>query len=223
VPERLAHDPHAYGPTGDTGDDKLVAAIDYAIANGARIINASWGGPEETDLLREGMERARDAGVLVVAAAGNLHQNMDLFPGYPAAYRMPNVLSVGATTNLDGVARFSQRGGEAVDLLAQGIRCSLARAAGGYRFGSGTSFAERWFRGRRRCCSRRSPHSIRIWRRAGLPPPWSNLAASEQCRSHGRSTCPRWRSRIPRRRRIEDLKSGGRAKRRRAAMDRSGQ
>ena len=48
-----------------------IAGIDYAIKAGAKVINASYGGSTGSDIVRDAIGRARDKGVLVVAAAGN--------------------------------------------------------------------------------------------------------------------------------------------------------
>jgi len=69
-------------------------AIDYAIANGAQIINASWGLVEHTfsQTLYDAIKRARDNGILFVTAAGN-EGTVD----YPAKYNLDNIISVTAT------------------------------------------------------------------------------------------------------------------------------
>jgi len=92
----------AFGPSGSRGTvDGFVAAIDYAIENGARIINASWTiHPTTTDgevePLKQAIERAQKAGVLVVAAAGNEGVDLDRTPVFPAAYSFDNLISVTA-------------------------------------------------------------------------------------------------------------------------------
>ena len=56
-------------------------------SHGARVINASWGGPAFSQALYQAIKRAGDQGVLVVAAAGNDGVNADSAPDYPAALR----------------------------------------------------------------------------------------------------------------------------------------
>lgn len=90
-----------FGESGGARLNDYSEAIRYAIQNGARIINAAWTVPpsfpgDELPALREAIEEARDAGVLVVAAAGNDGTDLDESPLYPAAYHLPNVLSVAA-------------------------------------------------------------------------------------------------------------------------------
>lgn len=107
---------------GDTG--KVVSAIDYAIKNGADIINLSFVGFGYSQALEEAIGRAHDAGVIVVAAAGNEQAdgtgyNLDKTPMYPACH--DGVIGVAATDTLDQKAPFSSYGTECVDLSAPGI------------------------------------------------------------------------------------------------------
>lgn len=79
----------------------IIPALDYAWMNGARIINASWGGRGASTTMRDAIQRVNDAGVLFVAAAGNNGTNNDVIPFYPANYDVPNIISVANTTQLD--------------------------------------------------------------------------------------------------------------------------
>jgi subtilisin family serine protease len=115
-----------------------VEAIDYAIANGAQVINASWGAYDASAALLDAVERAADAGVLIVAAAGNEGSNVVL---YPAAYHASNVVSVGAITADGRLADYSSRG-SSVDLAAPGSGIlAIDVLDGGYALVDGTSFA----------------------------------------------------------------------------------
>jgi subtilisin family serine protease len=116
-----------------------VDAIEYAIAGGARVINASWGTLDESEALRDAVEDADAAGVLIVAAAGNEGSTQVL---YPAAFDEPNVISVAAVAADGSLAWFSSYG-PAVDLAAPGeaILAIDLQASGGYAFVNGTSFA----------------------------------------------------------------------------------
>src|SRR6266851_5393819 len=79
----------------------IIPAIDYAWQNGARIINASLGGRGTSTSMRDAIQRANDAGVLFVAAAGNNGTNNDVIHFYPSDYDVPNIISVANTTQLD--------------------------------------------------------------------------------------------------------------------------
>jgi subtilisin family serine protease len=113
----------AFAATSD-----IVSAINYAAANGARIINASWGrlaAPGETEdlrsILRGAIEAAGARGVLFVAAAGNEANNNDVRLSFPGGYTLPNIISVAATDQNDGLATFSNFGAASVDVAAPGV------------------------------------------------------------------------------------------------------
>ncbi len=124
---------------GYTSD--LIAGIYYAVDNGAKIINASWGGGGYLDAMIEALDYAKQHEVIFVAAAGNFRRNNDENPFYPASYPGENIVSVGATNNRDSIAVFSHYGRFTVDLFAPGqsiISTALGRS---YRYGTGTSMA----------------------------------------------------------------------------------
>ncbi|MBT8131092.1 MAG: S8 family serine peptidase, partial [Gammaproteobacteria bacterium] len=98
----------------------IVQAIDEAIAQGADIINMSFGGPVESQALSDAISRAEQAGILIVAAAGNADGNNAFASSYPANAVQSNVLSVAASTSRDRIASFSQWGSTTVDLAAPG-------------------------------------------------------------------------------------------------------
>jgi subtilisin family serine protease len=126
----------------------IAAAIDYATARGAQVINLSLTFPPSTpdspdiDMVRRAVAAAQAAGVLVVGASGNENYNgVD----YPAKF--PGVLAVGASTRQDTRTYFSNYG-DRLDLVApgEGIISTLfapgLHTYGYYRnSGSGTSFA----------------------------------------------------------------------------------
>lgn len=104
---------------GATSD--AIRAIDYALMRGARILNMSWGGSEDSIPLRDAIGRANAAGAIVVAAAGNSGQNTDLMPLYPAAFPSPCIISVGATMMNSARWPSSNYGSNSVDVFAPGI------------------------------------------------------------------------------------------------------
>jgi subtilisin family serine protease/fibronectin type 3 domain-containing protein len=129
--------------TGAGETSAAIQCIDFAIQNGAKILNLSWGGGPDDPLLLEAIRRARTAGLLVVAAAGNDAQNNDAFPFYPASYnaQADNVLSVAATTDRDALAEFSNFGAGSVDLAAPGDNTMSTALGGVYASYGGTSAA----------------------------------------------------------------------------------
>ncbi len=95
----------------------VAEAIDLAVASGARVINLSLGGPQPASFLEQAIERARRAGVVLVAAAGN-EAAAASFDGdvlYPARY--PAVIAVGASDFDDRPAAYSNHG-PGLDLMA---------------------------------------------------------------------------------------------------------
>jgi subtilisin family serine protease len=128
---------------GNTAD--AANAIDYAVDHGARVINASWGGPAFSMALYSAIRRAHENGVLFVAAAGNDGVNADSRPDYPAAFDLPNIISVAATDRSDRLVDFSNYGAKSVDLAAPGddIYSTVPALSDptGYAAFSGTSMA----------------------------------------------------------------------------------
>jgi len=126
---------------GYTSD--AVRAMDYAIANGAKILNVSWGGGDVYQPLQAAMARARSAGAIVVAAAGNNARNTDSTPFYPAGYiaGLDNVVTVAATDSADNLASYSNYGPGTVTIAAPGSSILSTLSGGGYGTKSGTSMA----------------------------------------------------------------------------------
>src|SRR6185369_13831082 len=75
-------------------DINAAAGIDHAVANGATISNNSWVGETYSQVIYDSIDRARLAGHLFIAAAGNKSSNADISPTYPAAYGLDNIISV---------------------------------------------------------------------------------------------------------------------------------
>jgi len=98
-------------------------AIDYAIHNGADVINLSLASAIWSKSERNEINRAGKHGILVVIAAGNesadndidffhradrLHADPGFAPSYPATYTLTNILAVAATNDRDNYAYLSQ-------------------------------------------------------------------------------------------------------------------
>ena len=106
-----------------------------------RVINASWGGTIASAALENAIQAAGNAGILFVAAAGNSSQTSDVDPQYPAAYQLPNMLSVAATDSNDNLAWFSNYGPNSVNLAAPGVGIVSTVPGNRYASLSGTSMA----------------------------------------------------------------------------------
>ena len=148
------------GQNGSLAD--AIQCIDYAIAKGAKVINASYGTTSRSDTgsISESaaIYRAQQAGITIVAAAGNDGTNSDTTPFFPAsytdyiersfprrAYALNNIIAVGATDRNDNRAGFSNFGANSVDLMAPGVEMWSTSISGTsnshYVSGQGSSFA----------------------------------------------------------------------------------
>lgn len=133
------------GGSGAISD--AVLCTDYARIVGANVMSNSWGGGGFSQLMLEAIQRADQAGILFVAAAGNNSSNNDSVLFYPASYNasVGNMLAVGASTHNDTRASFSNFGATTVDIFAPGenivstVPTSITPA--GYDSYSGTSMA----------------------------------------------------------------------------------
>jgi len=103
--------------TGTVAD--AIAAIGYALAQGARIVNCSWGSGGYSSSLYSVMAAA-DA--LFVCAAGNNADDSDRYEFYPAGFDLQNVIAVAASDQADELAWFSNYGLTRVHLAAPGSR-----------------------------------------------------------------------------------------------------
>ena len=131
-------DANGSGTIRDTVD-----AINFAVANGARVINASWSIDEPDPALYNAIVHAGSRGVVFVTSAGNAGADLDAKPVYPAAYRLPNVIVVGAVDRSGNLADFSNHGASTVDVAAPGVDVYGTFASRtGYATLSGTSMAE---------------------------------------------------------------------------------
>ncbi len=121
----------ALNDKGEGRVSDVIKAIDYAVNNGADIINLSFVSFNYSAGLQEAIYRAHQAGIMIVAAAGNEQAagegyNIDKTKIYPACYDGKligenMVIGVAATDALDQKTRFSSYGFSCVDISAPGI------------------------------------------------------------------------------------------------------
>jgi subtilisin family serine protease len=121
------------GPTTTT--HILISAVDWAVRNGARVLNMSFIGAHDP-ALQQILSVANGKGVTVVAAAGNGGPTAP--PVYPAAY--PDVIAVTAVDERDQRYQHANRGSY-IALAAPGVDILAPVERGGYAYVSGTSFA----------------------------------------------------------------------------------
>ncbi len=141
-------------PNGDEYDKDVALAIRYAVDNGAKIINMSFGkdfSPEKK-WVDDAIKYAEAHDVLLVHAAGNDGENLEEIPSYPEPYysnstaRASNYITVGASTDPrfkgDWVADFSNYGNKTVNVFAPGEKI-YSTLPGGNKYGNqqGTSMA----------------------------------------------------------------------------------
>lgn len=118
-----------------------ILAIQYATQMGAGIMSNSWGGSGYSQALKDAIAAAHEAGIVFVAAAGNIGANNDLMPHYPSSYEIPNIIAVAATDYNDELALFSNYGLNSVELGAPGVLILSTVLDNNYTYKSGTSMA----------------------------------------------------------------------------------
>ncbi|MDT0631703.1 S8 family serine peptidase [Rubrivirga sp. S365] len=137
-------------PGGDERDKDVANAIRYAADNGARVINMSFGksySPQK-EAVDEAVAYAVDQGVLLVHAAGNSGEDIDVEDNFPTRTFLNGTasdgwLEVGASTadSAGLAAGFSNYGQAGVDLFAPGADVTSLAPGGGVQTANGTSFA----------------------------------------------------------------------------------
>lgn len=95
----------------------LLEAVLYANANGAHIMNNSWGGYGGSQAVKDAFDAST---TVAVCAAGNESNNNDANPAYPGTYGSDSIISVAATNQDDGLAWFSNYGANTVHVGAPG-------------------------------------------------------------------------------------------------------
>jgi subtilisin family serine protease len=124
---------------GSGTDDDIAAALNYAGDHGAKIVNVSLGGEGDAPLIEDAIEAHPNT--LFVIAAGNDGRDNDVVHTYPCDLDDANIICVGASTNEDTRADFSNYSDESVDLFAPGDWIVSTYLGGGYQFIGGTSMA----------------------------------------------------------------------------------
>jgi subtilisin family serine protease len=141
-------------PDGDEWDKDVAKSIEYAILNGAQIINMSFGksfSPQK-EFVDRIIKLADEHDVLLVHASGNDSKNVDRENNFPNKYSavnnevlVNNWITVGATSKdrkkKEFIASFSNYGKKSVDLFAPGHNLLMCTPGNKYEVASGTSFA----------------------------------------------------------------------------------
>lgn len=114
-PECSILDVKVLNSAGTGSSSRIAQGIDWAVANGAKVINMSLGQRVSSRTLEAAVNNAWNRGVVIVAAAGNAGTQAQIYPG---AYS--KVIAVAATDNFDKKASFSSYG-RWVDVAAPGV------------------------------------------------------------------------------------------------------
>jgi thermitase len=128
----------------DSGSGSLadaIEAIDYATKMNVDVMSNSWGGGGFSQALEDSIKRAKEKGIVFVAAAGNDSSNNDSRPTYPSTYQVDNVISVASHTAQDNLSYFSNLGKRTVHVAAPGSNVLSSTPNGQYKVYSGTSMA----------------------------------------------------------------------------------
>jgi subtilisin family serine protease len=139
-------------PSGDERDKDVANAVFYAVDNGARIINMSFGKDYSPykEYVDAAFRYADEHGVLIVHAAGNDSRNSDISASFPVRKYIDgkgecrNWIEVGALHWKDGkdmAGGFTNYGKKTVDIFAPGVEIYSTVPDQGYRNASGTSMA----------------------------------------------------------------------------------
>lgn len=118
-----------------------ILGFDYARLEGAKIVNASFGGDFFSQSEYNAIARLRTAGVLLIAAAGNEGRNNDVNVNYPSSYALDNIVAVTYSDVNDNFSPNANYGATTVDLAAPGVDLLSTSPGGSYRNGSGSSFS----------------------------------------------------------------------------------
>jgi len=139
-------------PNGDEYDKDVALAFRYAVDNGAKVINTSFGKgySMHADWVHDAIKYAEKHDVLIVNAAGNDAENIDVTATYPNdAGDLKNEISdnlitigaIGASYDQNMLATFSNYGKLNVDVFAPGVQIYAPIPDNDYKFLSGTSMA----------------------------------------------------------------------------------
>lgn len=134
------YNPHA---SGQANLEATIKALKYAVKMNVDVINYSGGGPEASKEELRVLQKARNKGILIIAAAGNERSNIDLRRNayYPASYGLDNIISVGAHNESIKVIESSNWGSKSVDIAAPGYRIRSSVPTNGAGYMTGTSQA----------------------------------------------------------------------------------
>lgn len=134
-PSCVLYNVKVLGDDGNGSWANIASGINWAVDNGAKVINLSLGGSAGSQTLASAINNAWSKGVVVVAAAGNNSSNAAFYPAY-----YPNVIAVASTNNRDQKSSYSNYG-TWINVAAPGESILSTTRGGNYGLMSGTSMA----------------------------------------------------------------------------------
>ena len=170
--------------SGSGSNVDAIAAIEYAVDQGAHFTSNSWGGGGHDAALRDAIAAAGAAGQLFVAAAGNDSLNTDVSPHYPSSYDLDSIVSVASSDHNDARSSFSNVGIVTTDLAAPGSSILSTTPGDTYGLKSGTSMATPHVAGVTALLLAQhpgaTPAQLKSWLMNGTTPlpAWESLVAS---------------------------------------------
>lgn len=126
APKAQLYHAKVFGNSGSTGWSTVVAGIDWCVANKTQVINMSLGSSTDNEALHAAVKKAHEAGLVIVASAGNSYGRPI---GFPGAYE--EAIGVSSSDFFDKLSEFSSVGA-AVDLIAPGSGNAQAPRGEGY-------------------------------------------------------------------------------------------
>ena len=126
---------------GDETDANLIEGFEFAVKQGARVANCSFGKNEESPAVGEVIAAAGKKGLLVIVAAGNDGEDNNEHKDFPANFNTPNMIVVASSTSSGRMSGFSNYGMGKVDVAAPGSQILSSVKGGGYASWDGTSMA----------------------------------------------------------------------------------
>ncbi|WP_139956971.1 S8 family peptidase [Flavicella sediminum] len=139
-------------PNGDEYDKDVALGFKYAVDNGAKVINTSFGKAysPHADWVHDAIKYAEKHDVLIVNAAGNDAANIDIEASFPndapdlskeISDNMITIGAMGSSYDKNMLATFSNYGKKNVDIFAPGVKIYAPVPNGAYKYLSGTSMA----------------------------------------------------------------------------------
>jgi subtilisin family serine protease len=126
----------AFGPDGNGYTSDVLRAINFAVREGAKVLNMSFSFAAPSQELSHALQRAVSRGLVPVASVGNDGQERLV---YPAA--LPDVIGVASTTDYDSLSTFSNFGPEVAWIAAPGEAVITTYPMGTWAAAWGTSFS----------------------------------------------------------------------------------